>query len=92
MKLAISVGALLSAISSYGVAASEERGEMRSGAPAAESACVDAVNDNVGGNHATVVESERRALRSAVILSAGGKTWDCLASNAGMVENLAVAP
>jgi hypothetical protein len=65
---------------------------MRTATTDAESACIRAVNTNYGGDGGAVVaSSEFSEANSTVMLrSRDGQTWRCVASNDGIVEDLAV--
>jgi hypothetical protein len=62
----------------------------RSGAPRAETACVEAVNDTYGRAVALVVSSGQTDGGTRVVLNADGNAWHCLATDAGDVRELAL--
>ena len=58
----------------------------------AETACMEAVNNNYGGNvkNLDVISADGSQAGTEVILNADGETWRCLSSNDGQVEDLSV--
>jgi hypothetical protein len=59
---------------------------------AAEAACVEAVDQQMGRRGAEVMASETSASGTRVlVLSDDGRTWSCSASNAGTIESLSLA-
>jgi hypothetical protein len=65
---------------------------LASASNAAESACMQAVNSNYGGNlrNLDIVSSEFSQANSEVIMNADGQTWRCLVSEQGDVRELTV--
>jgi hypothetical protein len=60
-------------------------------APKAEAACIAGVNRNMPGADATVTSSDFSQAGTTVMLrSSDGTNWRCLASNDGILEDLAV--
>lgn len=58
----------------------------------AENACVAAVNTNSGSRGAMVMASQTSATGTRVMVLGGtGQTWNCSATNAGVVEELSVS-